>query len=100
MRLLERIIAPGSLRRGRSEIAVPLDDGLDVDDRSTVNCLQTVHVEPALSVHTENLYAVQADGIRPVRRAGCKHAGQTVHVAARVHLENGALRFMQPGKNP
>ena len=43
---------------------------------------------------------MQSDGVRAVGRTGGKHACQRIlRIASRMHLENGALRFVQPGEN-
>src|SRR5947209_11133652 len=89
------------LGRRYSIIFARFDNGLDVDDGSAVDCLQILHLKPAVPLDLENLYTVQTYRIRPVRRTSCKHARQRVpHITSRVHLENGALRFMQPRENP
>jgi hypothetical protein len=90
-----------SAARGSSKIAAPFDNRLDVDDRSTIDCLQILHLKPAIPLHAKNLCTVQAYRVRSVRRTSCKHALHGVpHVISRMYLENGALRFMEPRENP
>jgi hypothetical protein len=57
----------------RARTFVGLDNGLDVDQRSSVDCLGRMDTEPAV-LDPEDRGAVQADGSRPGRRADAEYA--------------------------
>jgi hypothetical protein len=77
------------------------ENRLDIDDRSAVDCLQALHLKPAVRIYAQNLCTVQSYRIGPVWRTSGKHTHQSVqHNASRVDLENRAPRFMEPRENP
>lgn len=86
---------------GLQESQSAFENRLDIDDRSAVDCLRTVHLKPAVPVYAQNRCAVQPYWVGPVRRTGCKHPHHRfLHITSRLHLENRALRFMEPRGNP
>jgi hypothetical protein len=80
---------------------VVFEHRLDINDRSTIDCLQTLHQERAGRIYIQDLHTVQAYRIWPVRRTGCKHSHHRIqHITSRMDLEGRAPRFMEPRENP
>src|SRR5690349_7652579 len=72
-------------------------DRLDVNLRRAFNCVERTDAEAAIA-NFQHVYLVKAEGIRAVRRARRKNTSKRrVLVRARMHLQDLALRLMQPG---
>src|SRR5450432_3277025 len=52
------------------------ENRLDIDNRSAVDRFQTLHIQPTVPVYAQNLRAMQAYRVGPIRRTGRKYAGQ------------------------
>src|SRR5512144_969465 len=83
------------LARGASGLAA-LEDGLEVEHRGAVDVLERTHPESTF-LHRPDPDPMEPDRVRAVRRAGAEHAGErTRRVAPWMHLEDSALRLVQP----
>src|SRR5260370_33265420 len=77
------------------------DHRLYIDDWSAVDCLQALHLKPAIVIYTQDLRAVQSDRVRAIRGASCENPHYRARdIAPRAYLENGTPGFMQPRENP
>jgi hypothetical protein len=63
-----------------------VQDGLDVDNRRTVDCFYSLHENKPVSVYSKNFGPVQADGVGPVRGASRKYSGQS-SISTGIHFE-------------
>src|SRR5215469_3097230 len=85
---------------GASE-TLTLENRLDIEDRRAVDCLQPVHLQPALVSYVYNLCAMEPNRVGPVRGTRSEHACEWVaRISARPHGEGRTLAFMQPGEDP
>lgn len=88
-------------QRPISRISIALENRLDIDDWSAVDCFQPLHFEPAIVIDAQDLCAMHSDRVGPIRRTRGKHSHQGILlIASRMHLEDRALRLMKPRKYP
>src|SRR6185312_1562010 len=88
-------------QRPPSEIAIVLENRLDIDDWSAVDCFQPLHFERAIVIDAQDLCAMHSDWVGTIRRSRGKHSHQGILLlASRMHLEDRALRLMEPCKDP
>ena len=93
---------PPAIRRERvSNMATALQNRLDIENGRAVDCFQSLHLNAAQSVDTENHCAVESNRVGPIGRTSCEHARKRIsQITSRMHLQNRSLRFMEPRQNP
>ena len=76
-----------------------IKDWLDVDHRSAIDCLNSLHLDEPASVYAKDLGAVKTYRIGPVGGTGREYS-RKASLSARIHFQRRTPRFMQPCQHP
>ena len=85
--------------KSRLSLLDTAEDGLEVDDRRSVDCLETADMY-TYPINSEHAYSMQANRIGAARCPGAEDTRlRPSQVSARMHPQDTAVRLVQPGQH-